>query len=259
MRSDSRKPSPRSELRLQKYLASCGVGSRRRCEALISQGVVAVDGHVVSEMGVRIPSQGVRVTVRGEDVRPQPLVYLVLHKSPGVLCTSRDPRGRPTFHDFLPAVAGRVYSVGRLDGASEGLLLVTNDGDLAQGLMHPRHEVRKVYRVWTSRPLTSGEIRACRSGLDMDGVRMRMLSVRPLSSSAGTHAVEIVLGEGRNRQIRRMLGACGVGVRRLLRTAYGPLRLGSLQQGQSRTLTHREQAALCKAAGITPHRDRGAH
>lgn len=242
MRSDSPRPSPPSEIRLQKYLASCGVGSRRYCETLIQQGRVAVDGRVVTELGTRVSPDAARVTVGGKPVRAESVQVWMLHKPRGVLCTSRDPRGRPTFLELMPDRSVRLYSVGRLDGASEGLLLVTNNGELANRLTHPRHHVPKTYRVWTSRPLSTADRQALTGGFPVDGVRMRMADVRtvrqqPLCS-------EVVLKEGRNRQIRRMLGARGVGVMRLVRIAVGRLRLGPLPPGKARLLTAAEIRAL---------------
>jgi len=245
VRSDSRKPSLRSEIRLQKYLAAAGVGSRRYCEELIRGGAVAVDGAVVTELGTRVPHDGARVTVRGQPVRMESHETWVLHKPPGVLCTRHDPGGRPTIFDLFPRRSVRLYSVGRLDGASEGMLLVTNDGALANRLTHPRFHVPKRYRVWTSRALAPGDVRALVAGFPVEGVRMRMVGIHPVRSKPPCY--EIILQEGRNRQIRRMLGARGVGVSRLVRTAIGPLRLGSLPIGEARRLTAQELRALAAA------------
>ncbi len=248
MHSDSRRPSLASEVRLQKYLAACGVGSRRSCEALIAAGAVAVDGRVVTEPGTRIVPGSVPVMVRGRPVSVEGRVALLLNKPPGYLCTSRDPRGRPTFHALLPPTGRRLVSAGRLDGASEGLLLVTNDGDLVNRVTHPRHGLAKVYRVWTTAPLRASDLRALTAGMVVDGVPMRLASIRASGKDARGARYTVTLHEGRNRQIRRMLGARGVGVRRLQRVALGPLRLGRLPPGASRPLTEQEEHALRAAA-----------
>lgn len=244
MRSDSPKQNPRPDIRLQKYLASCGVASRRHCETLIASGDVSVNGRVVTELGSRVCPLSDRIAVKGRRVEPEPPVYFMVHKPAGYLCTNRDPRGRPTFLDLLPRVSGRVYSVGRLDGASEGLLLVTNDGDLAHRLMHPAHRKRKHYRVQITHAPSAENVRKCLHGMDIEGVPMRMESCRILSSRTKGIWCEVVLLEGRNRQIRRMFGAQGIGVIRLIRTGFGPLRLGSLPPGKARPLTEGERAAL---------------
>lgn len=249
-RSVCARPSP-IEWRLQKYLAACGIGSRRYCEGLIADGAVRVDGQVVLTPAFKVAPARQRVTVAGRPVFPAPMAYWALHKPAGYVTTCRDPQGRRTFLDLLPRDIGRVYPVGRLDYDSEGLLLATNDGELALRLAHPRYEVEKRYRVLLDRPLDDGALRRLVKGLRIEGVEMRLAEIAPVGGSLFDGPVyEIRLREGRNRQIRRMMEAVGRRVRRLQRTQLGPLRLGSLKPGAARPLTTRELAALRAAAGL---------
>lgn len=244
----SQKPSPRSEVRLQAFLAACGIGSRRACEALIDQGLVSVDGEVVRRQGVTVDPARQAVCVRGAPVHPQPHVHLALHKPPGVVSTVRDPRGRRTVCDLVPGTFGRLYPVGRLDRDSEGLILLTNHGRFAHRMMHPRHHVPKVYEVWVSSPLHADRRRALLRGIVDGGETLRALSITPVGDR--TRRYQVVLGEGRNRQLRRMFDACGIEIRRLKRTAIGPLKLGGLPAGAWRELHPREVRRLEEAAGI---------
>ncbi len=244
------KPSPRSEVRLQKYLADCGLGSRRACELLISEGRVAVDGLAVLEQGVRVDPSRVSVEVDGRPVWPERIVHLLLHKPAGYLCTSRDPNGRRTFHELLPPDLGaRVYSAGRLDWDSEGLILVTNDGELANRLIHPRHHVEKAYRIWTPAPLTALWMERFVSGVESEGERLCALSVVPVGQDRMGACCEMVLGTGKNRQIRRMFDVAGQRVTRLLRVRFGPIELGDLPSGRWRPLRPAELGALRAATG----------
>lgn len=241
---DSPRPSPKIKVRLQKFLADCGVASRRASEVLITDGAVAVDGQVVTQLGTRIDPEHQQVRVHGEPVAPAPLIYLLLHKPPGVLCTNQDPEGRDTYLELLPELPGRVYTVGRLDMMSEGLLLVTNDGAFAQRMSHPSHQFHKTYRVWLDRSLSPEEQRQLERGVREGGERLRALTVRPARSRNGEFVYTMVLGEGRNRHIRRMAAAIGCHVRRLRRTAIGPLRLEDLTRGSWRFLTSEERGSL---------------
>ena len=243
---DFPKPSRSSErtVRLQKYLADCGVGSRRACERLIDEGRVTLDALPVSGRGICIEPQRVRVCVDGKPVKPQKLVYLLLNKPRGYLCTSRDEKGRATIHDLLPALGIRVYNVGRLDRDSEGLVLVTNDGALAARLTHPRHQIKKVYRVWTDRPLERADEDLLKEGVCSGGDLLRAASVSREPAARGAVCYRVDLLEGKNRQIRRMFEAVGRPVSRLVRIGIGPLTLGSLQAGQWRRLTAAELERL---------------
>lgn len=244
------RPSPGSEVRLQKYLADCGLGSRRACEVLISDGRVAVDGRTVTEQGVRVDPERADVTVDGRPARRERMVHVVLHKPAGFLCTSRDPHGRRTFHELLPPDLGaRVYSAGRLDWDSEGLLFVTNDGELAHHLIHPRHHVEKTYRVWTPTPLEPAWLQRFTTGVESEGERLAARSAREVGRDRQGAYYEMVLGTGKNRQIRRMFEAAGLPVLRLLRVRFGPLELGDLPPGRWRPVTAPELAALRRATG----------
>jgi len=151
--------------RLQKYLARCGVGSRRRCEELIDQGRITIDGEVVREMGTRVEPDDQIVCYNGKQVSPEAHVYYVLNKPPGYVCTSHDPQGRPRAIDLLPDDIGRVYTVGRLDSDSEGLIIITNDGSFAHQLSHPRYEVFKTYELSLQRPLSNDQQKMWRQGI----------------------------------------------------------------------------------------------
>lgn len=231
-------------MRLQKYLATCGLGSRRACEQLIADGAVAVDGQTITEQGVSIDPDKQRVTVHGRAVRPELHCYILLNKPAGYVCTSHDPEGRETFHALLPPHLPRVFSVGRLDQYSEGLLLVTNDGDLADHLTHPRHQVLKTYQAIVERPLTADELSQMRRGITDCKERLRVKTIQWVKSTrAGAH-YEMVLGEGKNRHIRRMFEALSVRVLRLRRVRMGPLTLGALKPGAFRRLSAAEVQRL---------------
>ena len=251
MQQDSRKRSPLSNpagVRLQKYLAECGVASRRACDTLIFSGAVTVDGVVADGPGVRVFPDAQEICVHGRSVRPQPFVYLLLNKPPDVLCTSSDERGRRTIHALLPELGVRIYNVGRLDRQSEGLLLVTNDGDLASRLMHPRYHVSKEYRVWTAGPLSAGQMQALCDGLECQGERLTMTDIRLDHTAEDTYCYAVVLHEGKNRQIRRMFAAVREPVLRLVRVAIGPIHIGTLQAGAWRYLTEEELSRLRQEA-----------
>ncbi len=263
----SPKPNPKSEtrpggesaakasgFRLHHFLALCGVGSRRACEALIAGGRVTVDGVSIRRQGLRVHPELQRVAVDGRPVGAEPKVCLVINKPRNVVCTASDPQGRRTFKALLPAALGaRVYTVGRLDRDSEGLLVVTNDGYLAHALMHPRHGVEKTYLVWTARPLTSGEERQLRAGVRSEG---ETLVLDELSGCGDAYRVR--LHAGRNRHIRRMFAATGAAIVRLKRIAVGPLQLGSLPSGGWRRLAEDEIRGLRQASeGREQRRDAG--
>lgn len=237
-----------SDVRLHKHLAACGVGSRRACERLMAEGRVTVDSHVVTEPGSLCDPDTQTICVDGRRVRRESLVYFMMNKPAGVLCTSDDPAGRTIFRDLLPRNLPRVFTVGRLDRDSEGLLLVTNDGDLAQRLMHPRYEVQKVYHVWVDRVLTPPEIKRVLEGIWDKGERLAAWSIRRMGPPGATTRYEIVLGEGRNRHIRRMLAALHLDVVRLRRVSQGPFKLGRLPAGQVRPLTPAEVTELKQVA-----------
>jgi pseudouridine synthase len=239
MSNPERVAAPRRE-RLQKFLAACGVASRRACERIILAGRVRVDGTVVREIGVSIDPARQRVEVDGAVVRRAPFRYFMYHKPRGVLTALSDPSGRGTLGDVLPPEIGRVYHVGRLDRDSEGLLLLTNDGDFAMRLTHPRYGVEKTYQVWCVGDPTAEQRQRMTRGIVDDGERLRARRIERL----GPGRYSVVLAEGKKREIRRLFAACGCRVTRLLRTAIGPVQLGALSTGRLRELTEEEIATL---------------
>jgi 23S rRNA pseudouridine2605 synthase len=232
--------------RLQKMLAHAGVGSRRQCEDLIRAGRVSVDGEIIRELGTRIaPEQ--RVQVDGVPVKLERLVYWLIHKPRGYLCTNRDPARRPLVLDLIPQVSQRVYTVGRLDEASEGLVLLTNDGELAYRLMHPRFGVEKTYLVQVAGHPTPEELVRLRKGVWLSEGHVKPKHVKRLRNQRGSTWLRVVLDEGKNREIRRMLARLGHKVLSLRRVAIGPVQLGSLAKGKARQLSPPELNALKRA------------
>lgn len=242
-----------TEQRLQKILAQAGVASRRAAEKLISEGRVAVDGRVVSELGAKADPQRQEITVDGQPLpRREVLQYWLVHKPMGVVSTVDDPQGRTRVVDLLPPeVTSRLYPVGRLDINSEGLILLTNDGQLTHLLMHPRHQVAKRYLVWVEGRPSAAALERLRSGVDINGHSTAPAKVGLKSSGPQGSKLSFVLSEGRKREIRLMCRAVGHPVQRLLRVGLGPLRLGDLPPGAARPLTQAEVEALRKAAGPT--------
>ena len=225
-------------MRLQKYLASCGVASRRGAEKLIAEGHVTVDGLTVREMGTQV-EEGQTVRVDGRLAKPESQKYYIMyHKPAGEVTTASDPEGRATVLDKFRDFPARLYPVGRLDYDSEGLLLLTNDGDLMNNLLHPSREVSKEYLVKVSNRVTDEEIRRLRAGVRLDDDRM--------TSPADVHLVRyetfatvllVTIHEGRNRQVRRMFSAIGHEVVALKRVGFATIKLHDLPRGQWRRLT----------------------
>jgi 23S rRNA pseudouridine2605 synthase len=241
------------EERLHKYLAHAGVGSRRQCEALIAAGHVTVDGQVVRELGTKVDPQRQKVCVDAQPIRTERHVYWLVNKPKGYLCTNRDPAGRPLAIDLVPRVHQRVYTVGRLDEASEGLLLLTNDGDLANRLMHPRFGVEKTYLVQVAGHPSGEDLQQLLKGVWLSDGHVRARQVKRLKAHGDSTWLRIVLAEGKNREIRRMLARLGHKVLNLRRIALGPVKLGLLASGKARRLTGPELAAL-REAGERRHR-----
>lgn len=242
----------RSE-RLQKVLAAAGVGSRRVCEDLIAAGRVTVDGRVAA-LGDKVDPASAVIHVDGERVVTDPrLVYLAMNKPRGVVSTMADERGRVALADFVGGVEQRVFHVGRLDADSEGLLLLTNDGTLAHRLMHPSYGVAKTYLAEVPGPVPAAVRRRLLAGVDLEDGPARADAVKIVDSAGGRALVEIVLHEGRKHIVRRLLAAVGHPVRRLVRTAIGPVTLGGLKPGKIRRL-HRTEVAALYAAAEQPER-----
>ncbi|ACX52400.1 pseudouridine synthase [Ammonifex degensii KC4] len=239
------------EERLQKVLARAGIASRRKAEELIVAGRVKVNGQVVDKLGVKVDPERDSIEVDGKPVKlPERLVYLAFHKPRGVVTTLHDPQGRPKVADFLKGIKERVFPVGRLDYDSEGLLLLTNDGELAHRLLHPRFHVPKTYLVWVKGEVGKEKLNLLRRGIKLEDGPTLPAEVRVLRRARGETVLQLTIREGRKRQIRRMLKALGCEVLRLKRVAVGPVRLGPLRPGEYRHLTPREVDSLRKAAGL---------
>jgi pseudouridine synthase len=233
-----------AEERIQKALARAGFGSRRACEELILEGRVTLEGRVAT-LGDKVDPRTQSVAVDGVTVNLDPNIrYLALHKPRGVVTTMRDPQGRPDIRSLLPAEGPRVFPVGRLDRDSEGLLLLTNDGELANRLMHPSFEVEKEYLAEVEGVPTPGHLARLRTGVELDDGPARAVRATAVGSSGGRGAVRLVITEGRKREVRRMLAAVGLPVTRLVRVRIGGVRLGRLGPGSSRELTLDEVLAL---------------
>ena len=239
--------TPDGPERIQKVLARCGYGSRRVCEDLIGDGRVTVDG-TVAVLGDRVDPATQRLEVDGVLVAARAdLVHYLLNKPVGVVSTARDPQGRRTVVDLVPGEP-RVYPVGRLDADSEGLIVMTNDGDLAQLLMHPRHGVEKEYLVEVEGRPSPGALRRLREGVELDDGPTAPARVSLVQGDDVRSAVTVAIHEGRNRQVRRMLDVVGHPVRRLVRIRIGPLRDPDLGPGEWRALTTAEVRRLAEAA-----------
>lgn len=229
--------------RLQRFLSSAGIASRRAAEDLIRAGRVRVNGRV-AELGMRVDPARDRVEVDGRRVGARATVWIAVHKPRGYVSTRSDPQGRRTVYDLLPPEMRGLFHVGRLDRASEGLMLFTNDGATAHRLLHPSFEVERVYRVRVDGHADEATRRALLKGVALDDgiARARRVSVRPLDEDATE--LRITMTEGRKREVRRMLEALGLPVRRLVRVSYGPITIGDLRPGKWRRLSAAEVAAL---------------
>lgn len=235
--------------RLQKVLAAAGIGSRRQCEELIRTGRVEVDCRVVTELGVRVDPRRQEIRVDGQVVRQPARLYVAVHKPEGVVCTHRDPAGRPRVIDLVPTAENqRLFPVGRLDLHSEGLILLTNDGELANRLAHPRYGVEKTYRAVVAGSPSQEVLDRLLRGVHLAEGVARASRIAVKRRLARSTILEITLREGKNREIRRIFAGVGHKVLRLLRLSVGPVRLGKLRPGQWRPLTPQEITALRKAA-----------
>jgi 23S rRNA pseudouridine2605 synthase len=235
--------------RLQKYLARCGVASRRASEQIIAAGRVRVNGAVASEPGTTIDPDRDRIDVDGWSIQPPARQsYIVLNKPIGVVSTASDPRGRRTVVDLVPDVA-RLYPVGRLDYESEGLIILTDDGDLAMHLTHPRHTVEREYRALVRGNPTDAVLARLSRGIELDGKRTAPATFERVGEHPDGVWVRVILREGRNRQIRRMFESAGLDVVRLVRVRVGSLLLGDLAPGAWRELSAAEVAALRGSKG----------
>ena len=235
--------------RIQKILSQAGVCSRRRAEQLVSAGAVKIDGHP-AVIGQQVDPNQCRITVDGEPVnysRKREKHYIALNKPRGYVTTMSDEKGRKTVAELVKGL-GRVYPVGRLDMVSEGLLLLTDDGEFANMMMHPKYHITKRYRVTVDSGVNDEIVARLASGVVIDGKMTAPAVINVVSTSPTRTVMEMTIREGRNRQIRKMCEAVELNVKRLKRTAIGPLKLGMLQPGEYRELTRAEVAALRRAA-----------
>lgn len=245
-------------VRLQKMIADSGLTSRRKAEDLIRAGRVTVHGRVVRELGTKVDPARDHVKVDGRHLKPQPpAVFIMLNKPKGVVSSLGDPAGRPTLRDLLGGVRLRVFPVGRLDFDSEGLVLLTNLGELGEALLHPRYHVPKTYLVKVKGVLTEEEIDSLRGGVDLGDSRSAPAKVKKVAKAPQNSWLEVTIHEGKKHQVKRMLEAVGHPVLKLTRIRFGPLALGDLPVGQYRYLTDREANSLRKllARRTTPTKD----
>ena len=226
-------------MRLNRFLAAAGVGSRRHCDELIAAGRVTINGRVCTDFSAQ-PSARDHVKVNGKLVRAEPLLTILLNKPAGFVSTRKDGHARDTIFDLLPKKFSRLFNIGRLDAQTEGLILLTNDGDLAQRLTHPRYKIEKEYEVTLDRQWDATLAPKLLSGIFLDGQRAKIARLHSITSNR----LRIVLSQGINRQIRRMFHEIGYEVKRLVRVRTGNLRLGDLPRGHWRALTKRELASL---------------
>jgi 23S rRNA pseudouridine2605 synthase len=243
-------------VRLQKLLAQSGVASRRKCEELMLDGEVEVDGEVVTRLGTKVDPRVAVIKVSGQRLPPiSDHVYLVLNKPRGVVSTMSDPGGRRTISDVVadrleadPAL--RLFHVGRLDTDTSGLLLLTNDGDFAHRMAHPSYEVEKTYVAEVTGRIAKGTIADLLTGVTLEDGPVQVRRARVIDAAANRSIVELVIHEGRNRIVRRLLDQVGHPVRQLTRVRFGPVELGSLKSGGTRELTNDELGALLESVGL---------
>ncbi|MCM1012733.1 rRNA pseudouridine synthase [Brevibacterium sp. XM4083] len=238
-------------VRLQKVLAEAGLGSRRACEQLILDGRVEVDGSVVTELGTRIDpdTQSVYVDTLRISTSPQK-IYLALNKPAGVVSTMKDPEGRKSLADYVGNRAERIFHVGRLDTDTEGLILLTNDGELSNRLAHPRYEIPKTYLAQVKGQLAKDASARLKAGIELDDGIVKVDEFRLVDSTPGRSVVELTLHSGRNRVVRRLLAAIGNPVERLVRTKFGPISLAEQRQGKIRPLRSDEVGELFEAVDL---------
>lgn len=236
--------------RLHKYLAYAGVGSRRDCEELIEQGRVSVDGKTVTEMGTQVEPRRQTIKVDGRAVKRPPPVYYLLNKPAGVVCSMGEEEKLPRAVDFAPKGSGRVHTVGRLDIDSEGIIILTNDGELTERLTHPRHDFPKVYRVTVRGRLGAEAIAKLKRGVWLSEGKATVTRLKVLRHMPDSTLLEVELREGKNREIRRIFAKVGHPVRQLRRVAIGPLTISGIEPGKTRKLTDDEVRMLKETVGL---------
>ena len=233
-------------MRLNKFLSNSGVASRRKCDELIAEGKVYVNGKPATELGMQINERKDKVMVEGKRISlPSSFVYIKLNKPKGYACTASDEKGRKTIYDLINCEE-RLFSIGRLDYDTEGLILLTNDGEFANKVAHPRYQTEKEYRVTAEGEIKESELAVMRKGVVIDGERLPSAKVEKLSFENGFTKLSVVIDEGQNRQVRRMFEAIGHAIRLLKRVRIGAVRLGGLKRGDYRDLTEDELNSLVK-------------
>lgn len=236
--------SPAPMMRLQRYLAQCGLGSRRECEELIEAGRIQIDGKTVTKLGTNVRPVEQTVSLDGEKLSIERKKYFLLNKPPGFLCTAKDPQGRHTVFDLFPPDGPRLFCVGRLDEATTGLLIVTNDGALSQKLAHPKYRIHRLYRAQVAGHPTREVFNELKEGLFFTEGKFKVHDIRPVKKQGRSTWVEITMTEGQNREIRRLLARTGHKVMKLERIGFGPVRLGRVPLGQYRELRRDELGKL---------------
>ena len=233
-------------MRLNKFLSGAGIASRRKCDEIILGGEVTVNGKVVDSLGVIVNEKKDVVKYRGEIVSlPQSFVYIKLNKPKGYVCSASDDKSRPTIYQLINTTE-RLFSVGRLDYDTEGLILLTNDGEFANAVAHPRGEIEKEYKVSVEGKILESELAVLRKGVVVDGDRMPPAGVKLLSFDGKVSKISVIIHEGQNRQVRRMFEAIGKSIKLLKRVRIGEVKLGGLKRGDYRDLTTQELDSLVR-------------
>lgn len=234
----------KTNIRLQKYMASCGLGSRRFCEKLILSGRVKVNNVIIKELGTKINPSNEKVECNGKILAIEPFITFILNKPIKTICSSNDPQGRKTVLTLLDDLPERVYTIGRLDYMSEGLILITNEGELAHMLMHPKYEIKKIYNVWIKGTLTKSDIKKICIGIQSKGEILKFLNIEEKEINKNSSQYIITLKEGKNRHIRRVFEFLDKKIIRLQRISIGPIELKRLKIGEYRQLKPSELKKL---------------
>ncbi len=237
-------------MRLNKFLASCGVASRRKCDDLIFAGKIKVNGEVIKIPGYQVDPKKDEIVYDNKRIELPKKIYIALNKPERVLCSLKDDFGRTLITDLISEIKERIFPVGRLDYNSEGLIILTNDGELANRLIHPRYKVEKTYHVLIKGNLTNEDLKKLSEGIQIGEVKTQPAKVKILDMGKKTTFVEIKIKEGKKRQIRKMFQQIGYEVKKLRRVKFGPIKLGNLKKGQWRYLTEKEIKILYKITGL---------
>lgn len=234
-------------MRLNKFLSTCGIASRRKCEELIKSGLVKVNGKVETNLATTVDEKKDEIIYNGEVLKlPSSFVYLKMNKPKGYACTASDEKGRKTIFDLLEDKSVRLFNIGRLDYDTEGLILLTNDGDFANLVIHPSFEIEKEYIVTVEGKMVESEFAVLRKGVVVDGVRMPEARVKPISFDGKFTKVSVIITEGQNHQVRRMFDAIGKSIKLLKRVRIGSVLLGNLYRGKTKPMTEEEIASFKK-------------